>query len=232
MKITWLGQAGLLFEGYGKTIMLDPYLSNSCFKLNPKSNRRVPVDERFFDVRPDYIIITHNHLDHLDPETLSHFLGEDTGITVLAPYNAWSEVRKNGGNNNYVMFNAGTEWTDGEISFRAVKAEHSDLTAIGVMISAGGKTYYASGDTLYNSAVIRDVKSSGLEIDAAFLPVNGVGNNMNMTDASRFAREIGAKKVVPVHIGLFDSLSPADFVCEGKVTPEFFKEIKLQGENK
>lgn len=227
MKITWLGQAGLLFEACGKTIIVDPYLSNSCFKLNPKSNRRVPVDERFLKLKPDYIIITHNHLDHLDPETLVHYLGEDTTVTVLAPYNAWTEARKNGGTNNYVMFNPGTEWSDGEVNFRAVKAEHSDLTAIGVMITAEGKTYYASGDTLYNHDIIDGVKATGLDIYAAFIPVNGVGNNMNMQDGARFAREIGAKKVIPVHIGLFDAHTPSEFECEGKVEPKFFEEIKL-----
>ena len=29
MKITWLGQAGLLFETEGMRIVVDPYLSNS-----------------------------------------------------------------------------------------------------------------------------------------------------------------------------------------------------------
>lgn len=41
MKITWLGQAGLLFETGGLTIVIDPYLSNSCQRLNPDSFRRV-----------------------------------------------------------------------------------------------------------------------------------------------------------------------------------------------
>ena len=45
MKITWLGQAGLLFEKDDIKIMIDPYLSDSCKALNPKSARRVPVDE-------------------------------------------------------------------------------------------------------------------------------------------------------------------------------------------
>ena len=51
MKITWLGQAGLLFETGGLTIVIDPYLSNSCQRLNPDSFRRVPVDERFLKLK-------------------------------------------------------------------------------------------------------------------------------------------------------------------------------------
>ena len=32
MKITWLGQAGLLLEGEGLSVMIDPYLSDSVEK--------------------------------------------------------------------------------------------------------------------------------------------------------------------------------------------------------
>ena len=69
MKITWLGQAGLLFETEGKTVVVDPYLSDNVRNFEPKNYRRVPVDERFLKINPDVIVITHNHLDHLDKET-------------------------------------------------------------------------------------------------------------------------------------------------------------------
>ena len=36
MKVTYLGQAGLLFEKRGFKIMIDPYLSDSVEKINPK----------------------------------------------------------------------------------------------------------------------------------------------------------------------------------------------------
>ena len=70
MKITWLGQAGLLMETGGKIVLIDPYLSNSVAKVNPLNDRRVPVEEQFLHIKPDVIICTHNHLDHVDPETL------------------------------------------------------------------------------------------------------------------------------------------------------------------
>lgn len=58
--------------------------------------------------------------------------------------------------------------------------------------------------------------------------MNGVGNNMNMTDAARFAAEIGARKVVSVHFGLFDSIHPEnEFICENKLVPEIYREIPL-----
>ena len=41
MKIIWLGQAGLLFIKDDFKIMIDPYLSDSVKKINPKNYRRV-----------------------------------------------------------------------------------------------------------------------------------------------------------------------------------------------
>ena len=228
MKITWIGQAGLLFETDGKKILIDPYLSNCVVKVNPKNYRRVPVDERFLEIKPDVILVTHNHLDHVDPETLCHYLTPDATCLVLAPDGSWQEIRKHfpATSCNYVLFNDGTTWNEGAVTFRAVKAEHSDPGAIGVIISAEGKNYYVTGDTLYSERVF-DSLPSPLDLHAIFLPVNGVGNNMNMTDAANFARRVGAKYAVPLHVGLFDSLDPADFPVPNKIVPEFYREIKL-----
>ena len=224
MKITWLGQAGLLFETNNLKIMVDPYLSDSCAKLNSALKRRVPADGSFLKVNPDVIICTHNHLDHTDPDTLKALLSCEKSITVLAPQAAWTEVRKFGGNHNYVQFNRHTEFSIGDVLFKAVKAEHSDVHPIGVIIEAEGKRYYVTGDTLYNTDIFDDIKGS---IDAVFLPVNGLGNNMNMTDAKRFCEKINPKAAVPLHCGLFDDIDMKKFDFSKAVIPEFFKEIKL-----
>ncbi len=224
MKITFLGQAGLLFENHDGKIIIDPYLSNSVAKIDPKKDRRVPVDKHFFTVKPDIMIFTHNHLDHYDPETVSQFITEDTAVTVLAPRSVWQEVRKFGGDNNYVLFNRHTSWTENGIRITAVKAEHSDITPIGVIIDDGERKYYITGDTLYNEEIFDDLPD---DIYALFLPINGAGNNMNMTDAARFAKRVNAQKVVPIHIGMFDELSAEHFACNNKVIPQIYKIIEL-----
>lgn len=224
MKVTWLGQAGLFIETNGKKIIVDPYLSDSVEKINPLNYRRVKVDEDFFKIKPDIIVLTHNHLDHTDPETLKNYLDNYSNIIVLASKNAWENVRSFGGNHNYVMFNAHTLWTESNIKFTAVKAEHSDDYAIGVIIDTGEKKLYITGDTLYNEDVLSDINE---KIDYLFLPINGVGNNMNMTDAAKFAERINPEKVIPLHFGMFDELNPNAFDCKNTVIPTIYKEIKL-----
>ena len=224
MKVTWLGQAGLLIESGKEVILVDPYLSDSVEKIEPHNKRRVAVDKRFWQVEPTVLLLTHDHLDHTDPETLCHYLSEQTRVTVLAPEGAYQIARTFGGlGNNYVKVVPGTEWTAGTVRFRSVFADHSDPTAVGYLVEAEGKTLYITGDTLYNSRIFNELPT---QIDVAFLPVNGKGNNMNMTDGARFCEKIGAK-AVPLHCGLFDDFDLNDFPYENKTVPEWYCEIPL-----
>ena len=200
MKVTWLTQAGLLFENERIKIMVDPYLSDSVGKRSPEKHRRIPVDERFFKVTPDVLIITHDHLDHLDPETLEKILDTDKKITVLAPRGAYEKLRTMGRGHNYVLLAPHSVWSEKNVTFYAVSAAHSDPTAAGYILDDGKGTYYITGDTLYNFDVIDDVLDLVEDgVDYVFLPINGVGNNMNAKDAADFAYEIGAKRAVPMH---------------------------------
>lgn len=185
----------------------------------------MPVDESFLKIVPDVLVLTHNHLDHTDPDTLVHYICGEKSVTVLAPEAAFEEARKIGNKNqNYVKFNRHTEWTQDGVKFTSVLAAHSDPHPIGVIIDDGEKKYYITGDTLYNTDIFGDIPS---DIDVLFMPVNGLGNNMNKTDAARFAKKINAKKVVPYHVGMFDDMTAEDLDVDNKVIPTIYKEIEL-----
>lgn len=219
MKITWLGQTGLLLKHEDITIMVDPYLSNSVGKT-----RLIEVDKSYLDIRPDVLILTHNHIDHADPKTLQAILNKHQKICVLASGNAWHKARQYGGTHNYVMFNRGTVWTEAGLQFEAVYAEHSDEHAIGVIITCGEKHYYVAGDTLYNHRVVEDIK---MPIDVLFVPINGEGNNMNALDAAMFSKEIGAGVAVPVHYGMYDYVQAEMFQYESVQILHPYKECEM-----
>ena len=229
MKVTWLTQAGLLFENGNITVMVDPYFSDSCGAIDPEKHRRVPADDSFLDKAPDVVLITHDHLDHLDAETVEKIIARaKKTITFLAPQNAWQKLKSYGGVHNYVMLNPHSVWSERGITFYAVHAEHSDRTAVGFILDDDERTYYVSGDTLYNFDVIDEVLELVEDgVDFAFLPINGKGNNMNAKDAADFAYEIDAKCAIPVHYGLFDSLDPSAFDFEDAMILEPFKTVEL-----
>lgn len=221
MKVTWIGQGGLLFEHNEHKIMLDPYLPNSVEKINQNNFRRAYINEDLFGLDLDIMIFTHNHLDHYDPETVEKFITPNSNLEVLCPESVWKDVKKFGGNNNYIMFNRHTVWSKFGLKFTAVKAEHSDCSAIGVIIDDGEKKYYVTGDTLYNTEIFDDIPN---DVYALFMPVNGVGNNMNIEDAKNFALRVNARHTIPMHFGMFDEIVPAGF----SIIPKIYKEITFE----
>lgn len=228
MKVTWITQGGLLFDSGKIKILVDPYLSDSLGKEDSKKSRKVPIDESFFEIKPDVILITHDHPDHLDAETLGKYLGVDGCITVLSGEASYKKLIAFGGGHNYVLLAPHSVWSEGGVTFYSVHAEHSERTAVGFIIDDGKDTYYVSGDTLYNYDVIDDVLDLAPDgVDYAFLPINGKGNNMNARDAADFAYEIGAKCAVPIHYGLFDEISPEEFDFDDRLILEPYKETKL-----
>jgi len=224
MKITWLTQAGLLIESGGLQVMIDPYLSDHVGNTGGR-HRRIPVDETMFDLTPDVMVFTHDHADHYDPETASRFLEKkEKRMLVLSPHSCWQKAREHGGPHNYVRFQAGAEWTEKDVRFISVPAEHSDPCAIGVIIEAEGKRLYITGDTLYSSCVLNALP---FDVDYVFLPINGAGNNMNAKDAARFAAKTGAKYAVPLHYGLLDELTPDGFAFENKIILTLYQTIGI-----
>ena len=225
MKVTWLTQAGLVFENGRITVLVDPYLSNS----NDKEERRIPVDESFFDLQPDVILITHSHPYHLDKATLDRFLlNTEKEVTVLAGGAAYKKLRSFGYDHNIVLLTPHTVGSERGVTFYSVKAEHSERDAVGFILDDAEKTYYVSGDTLYNFDVIDDCLDLVEDgVDYAFLPINGRGNNMNAKDAADFAYEIGAKCAIPVHYGLYDSADPEDFDFDDRMIIKPYETIEL-----
>ena len=70
LKITWLGQGGYMLCDGTTALCIDPYLSDSVFKNSGKA-RLVAPPIKPEELECDVMICTHNHLDHVDPDTIS-----------------------------------------------------------------------------------------------------------------------------------------------------------------
>lgn len=225
MKIFWLGQAGLTFETSGLCITVDPYFSNSCVNLNPQSYRRVEADKKLRSLQPNVLICTHDHQDHYDRDTVKNFLTPDTSVLCLVAPSVHKKIKEFGTSHNYVYFPPKTVWTEKNVKFTSVKAVHSDPEAIGVIIEAEGKKYYITGDTLYNEEIFEYLPD---DIDVLFMPVNGVGCNMNFEDGRNFAKRVNAKYTVPLHLGMLDDRSVSEFYCDNVQIPQIYREIEFK----
>ena len=229
-SVTWLGQCGLYIDTGNLRIMTDPYLSDYLQEVEgPAMRRLVPADPQYLSVTPDVVLLTHDHLDHTDLPTLKQLLLEASPTTILASRNAFKLVKGVcGKQHNYVLFDAGNEWTQSGVHFKAMKAVHSDEFAVGALISTAEWSIYLTGDTLYNEQVISSVN---VPVDLMFTVMNGKGNNMNAFDAARLAKRIQPKVAVPIHWGMFENYTDdpgvfCEYLKDSNIRshiPDFFK---------
>lgn len=217
MKITWLGQYSVALESQGKLLITDPYLLNTmCETVGKDFDRLVCVDEAWTKVRPDMVLLTHEHIDHLDMPSLKCIVSDEKPVEILAAGNAWNKIRGQlPGDHNYVLMKPGNEWSSEVFSVRAIEARHSDETAVGFVVEAEGITVVFSGDTLYCKDIATQV---GKQANIAVVVMNGKGNNMNCTDAARYCADIHADIAIPTHWGLFKKYA------KDKDTPQLFAE--------
>ena len=222
MKIRFLGQSGYVISVGDTTVILDPYLSDSVNRVAGRPRTLpVPLDPR--EIKCDAVICTHNHLDHLDPDTVDKindgqfFLTTKEGLSVLSQM----------GKNNARALKEGDSITIGEMEMISVFADHT-VEAFGVIIRAEGKTLYFSGDTLYNEKLF-DI--SRFAPDYTFICINGRLGNMNVKEALITAEKIGAPVNIPNHYDMFasnseDPLLFSDHIKGGRVL-EFNKEYEI-----
>ncbi|WP_460828399.1 MBL fold metallo-hydrolase, partial [Marilutibacter aestuarii] len=97
VPVRLLGQSGCRLAFPGCTVYLDPYLSHSVEKLDaPDLKRLLPVPVAPDEVvDADWVLITHDHIDHCDPHTLpelsraspaARFMGPPSVLRLLAEW--------------------------------------------------------------------------------------------------------------------------------------------------
>ena len=206
--VWWLGQSGFLIASEGRHLLIDPYLSDSLTAKyegtatpHVRMAPRVVAPEQLAFV--DVVLSTHGHTDHLDGETLRAI-----GAPVVAPARIVELARERSGGEVTPISEGETIETSG-FRVHAVPAEHPGEHCIGYVLEAGGRRLYHSGDTTWVDPGVRGV-------DIAFLPINGMLDNLNGPEAARLARTVEARLAVPCHYDMFafNTASPDVFVAE------------------
>ena len=222
MKITFWGQSGYLLKTKNSQIIIDPYLSDSVNRVAGRP-RALPIPMQPEDICCDAVICTHDHLDHLDPDTAAAIPKGQLFITTREGKRHLDKL----GQTNVKALLVGQSITVGDMDITAVFADHT-VEAFGLIVQAEGKTLYFSSDTLYNEKLF-DI--AGYHPDLAFICINGRLGNMNVEEALVVAKKIGAKVNIPNHYDMFASNSEdphlfADHIEGGKIL-EFNKPYTL-----
>ncbi len=198
MKIRPLGQSGYVVKTASTEIIIDPYLSDSVNRVAGRP-RLLPIPIEPKNISCDAVICTHNHLDHLDPDTIAEISDKQFFITTAEGKEKLKEL----GKTNVKVLKVGEAINIGDITLTAVFADHT-VEAFGIILKAEGKTLYFSGDTLYNEKLF---EISNYKPWVTFICINGRLDNMNVSEALTVAKRIGAKINVPNHYDMFASNS-------------------------
>ena len=218
-----LGQVGYRFDFKNIVIYIDPYLTNSVQENEGDDLvRMLPIPVAPNEITDaDYVLITHEHRDHCDPDTLIPLTKSSHRARLICP-NQVKKMLIDWGINEERIITAGDDKitiVQDELDIYVVPAAHpkiecdSDgfLRYVGYVINYKGRRIYHAGDTALTSAIIEKLNSIG-SIDVAFIPVNeqnyyrahrGIIGNMSIRDAFFMASAIGAKVMVPTHWDMF-----------------------------
>src|SRR5690606_4834839 len=156
----WLGQSGFLLKYQGRHLLIDPYLSDSLTKKYERTDRpHVRMTELVIQPkRLDFIDVltsSHNHTDHLDPETLKPIISRNPEIKFIIPEANREFVagRIQADKNFPIGMNAGEQIAVEGFQITAVPAAHETIerdrdnqcTYLGYVIHFGPHTVYHSG---------------------------------------------------------------------------------------
>lgn len=214
MEIQKLNWAGVKLISNDKTILIDAAEDFSYYK--PVLGDAVEQVISFSDyLQADYILFTHLHLDHFDKGVIKKCLKKDGKIIVYSELEPF--VRNLMEDVEIVVLNLDETFSENGITFKPVYAMDGigEIQSSWIVEDEETKIFHG-GDTIWHNQFWKLGKENK-EIDYAFLPVNGVTVNfeiigleyspvpasLNLKEAFTAAHLLHAKKLVPIHYGLF-----------------------------
>ena len=171
------------------------YKGHGSLRVTTADGRVIYVDPYAgggYDLAADLILITHGHSDHTNTALIEKRAPDCRVIT-------WKEALEGGAHRTFDL---------GFVTVEAVEAgnnqNHDLKNCVGYVLTLGsGVCVYVSGDTSTTEQMPRLAEK---KLDYAFFCCDGI-YNMDLAEAARCARIVGAKHNIPYHMApgkLFD----------------------------
>ncbi len=219
LVITWVGHATAVVQIDGRTILTDPIWSERCSPVSWAGPKRyVPPFPRLEDLPPiDAVVISHNHYDHLDRDTIRK-LGN--GPIYFVPLGVKRWLRRWGiREENIVELDWWQRHELNGLTFVCVPSQHfsgrslndtnRDLWCGWAILGPTRRVYFA-GDTGYFPKFVEIGRRLG-PFDVALLPIGAYlprwfmrPVHINTAEAAQAFIDLGARYMVAIHWGTFD----------------------------
>ncbi|MBI1937555.1 MAG: MBL fold metallo-hydrolase [Ignavibacteriales bacterium] len=226
LTLAWIGHSTVLINFFGKWIVTDPVLFDNIglyFLGNTIGPQRVTPPALSVDEfpKPDIILLSHAHMDHMDYQTLKHFAEKYPGeIEVITAYLTkdvivdlpWKSIS---------ILDWNDERTQQNISFRALEVKHfgwrfpwerdrsrgyfkDGRSYNAYIIEYNGKKILFGGDTAMTDKL---QIAKNVNVDIALMPIGAYNpwkrNHCNPEEALQMAAEINARYFIPIHTKTF-----------------------------
>jgi len=211
IRMWWLAQAGFAFKTpAGKVVYVDPYLSDSVERLFGFKRLCVsPMAPE--EVRADLVLLTHEHADHLDPDTIPAIDRNNPQCRFAGPSGCAEGFEQAGVAAGRKTFLDPNRAYDLEcVSVHTVPADHGDYStsALGLLLDFGGVRILVTGDTSLRPGLFQPLFD--LKPDVVLPCINGGFGNMTHLDAARFVLQAQPRYAIPCHYWTFAEQGAGD----------------------
>ncbi|QHM71236.1 MBL fold metallo-hydrolase [Mixta intestinalis] len=218
--VWWLGHAALMLRLDGRYGLIDPALSTRASPLRfygPK--RKTPAPLAIADLPAlDWVLISHNHYDHLDKPTIRAILRRFPQVQFIVPLGLEPWFRRIGAR-QVVQLDWWQQTQRHGITFHAVPARHWSMRTLtdrnrslwcGWTISGASLNFWFSGDSGYSDNLLQIAQRLG-PFTLAALPIGAYaprwfmrGQHMDPQQSVALHQAAGAPVTIPIHWGVFE----------------------------
>lgn len=216
LKTIWFGHSSFLLNMDGVIVLVDPVFGESAapFSFMVKRFQKAVLELNELP-KIDYIIISHDHYDHLDMTSIKYFADKETKF--VTPLGVGSHLKGWGIDADRITERDWWQKASFEgIDFIATPAQHfsgrngiheNETLWASWVIQTKNNNIYFSGDSGYDTH-FKDIGEKYGPFDVAFLESGQYDKrwkevHMLPEEAISAFRDLGAKKYFPVHWGMF-----------------------------
>ncbi|MEP4147528.1 MAG: MBL fold metallo-hydrolase [Halioglobus sp.] len=218
--VTWVGHATLLVQLEHLTFLTDPTWSNRPSPvplIGPKRYVAPGID--MDDLPPiDFVVISHNHYDHLDLPTLKKLAKRSPKTRFFVPLGN-AALLQNAGIENVTELDWGASVRFEGVSIHCLPTQHWSKRSLtdnneslwsSWAIIGSDRRFYFSGDTGYFDG-FKAIGSRLGPFDLAAVPIGAYEpvemmheSHMNPEQAVQATQDLRARAAIAMHFGTFD----------------------------
>ena len=196
----FLGQAGYIIRSAGVTVAIDPYLSDSVTTVAPEFGRLLPVPIEPEDLAVDLYLVTHDHRDHLDPETIRRYRHAENTRFVAPRFAARKLLDLGVPPACIARMDAGEHLSCPGVSITGVFALPNGadvLDTTGYLLTfANGRNAWHTSDTAFTPLL---GQAAPKQVEVLLLPINGKWGNLTVEQAVELTASVQPRYVLPNH---------------------------------